>query len=70
MTDPGNSILVMVDASARVVEVVTGQSARRALSDSHAGLAVLAMTTDFEVVGLSSAIIRGLHLLAGQARRS
>jgi hypothetical protein len=69
LVDPDNSVLIMVDASARVVEVVTGQAARRALTDNDVGLAVLAMKTDFEVVGLASAIVRGLHQLAGQARR-
>lgn len=69
LVDPDNSVLIMVDASARIVEVVTGQAARRALTDNEAGLAVLAMKTDFEVVGLTSAIVRGLHQVAGQARR-
>ena len=69
LVDPDNSVLIMVDASARIVEVVTGQAARRVVTDSRAGLAVLGMTTDVEVVGHDSAIVRGLHHLAGQARR-
>jgi uncharacterized membrane protein YgcG len=69
LVDPENSVLIMVDPSARLVQVVTGQAARRALTDNEAGLAVLAMTSDFEVVGLTSAIVRGLYQLADQARR-
>ena len=66
---PDESVLIMVDPSARIVEVVTGQDARRALTDDEAGLAVLAMQSDFAFVGLASGIIRGLHQLAEQARR-
>ena len=66
---PDKSVLIMVDPSARIVEVVTGRDARRALTDDEVGLAVLAMQSDFAIVGLASGIIRGLHQLAEQARR-
>ncbi|RYB90615.1 DUF5130 family protein [Nocardioides glacieisoli] len=69
LVDPDNSVLIAVDAPDRRVEVVTGRAARRALTDNEAGLAVLAMQTDVEVGGFTSAIVRGLHQLAGQARR-
>ena len=69
LSAPKESVLIMVDPSARSVEVVTGQEARRALTDDEAGLAVLAMQSDFATVGLASGIIRGLNQLAEQARR-
>ena len=68
LVDPDDSVLIAVDVPARG-EVVTGRAARRALTDNEAGLAVLAIQTDVEVGGLTSAIVRGLHQLAGQARR-
>ena len=69
LSAPEESVLIMVDPSARSVEIVTGQDARRALTDDEAGLAVLAMQSDFAVVDLASGIVRGLHQLAEQARR-
>ena len=69
LSAPDESVLIMVDPSARSVEIVTGQDARRALTDDEAGLAVLAMQSDFAVVDLASGIVRGLHQLAEQARR-
>lgn len=69
MAAPDTSVLVVVDPSARTVDVMTGHDARRALTDDEAGLAVLAMQSEFAIVGLASGIVRGLHQLADQARR-
>jgi len=63
------SVLIMVDPSARIIEVVTGRDARRSLTDDEVGLAVLAMQSDFSVGGIAGGLIRGLHQLAEQARR-
>jgi hypothetical protein len=69
LTAPDRSVLIMVDPSARMVEVVTGSEVRRDLTDDEVGLAVLSMKSDFAIGGIAGGIIRGLHQLAEQARR-
>ena len=68
LATPERSVLVLVDPEARVIEVVTGQHARRDLSDTEVELAVLAMQTAFVEGDRIGGIRRGLSLLAGYAR--
>lgn len=65
---PARSVLVMVDPTRRVLEVVTGGYARRTLSDAEVELAVVAMQSEFATGGLVSGLLRGIHLLADHAR--
>lgn len=65
---PARSILIMVDPTRRVLEVVTGGYARRTLSDVEVELAAIAMQTEFAVGDLVSGLLRGIHLLAEHAR--
>jgi uncharacterized membrane protein YgcG len=65
---PARSILIMVDPSARVIEVVTGAYVRRNLSDSEVELAVIAMQTAFAEGDLVGGLRRGIALLADHAR--
>ncbi|WP_110181835.1 DUF5130 family protein [Nocardioides solisilvae] len=64
---PERSVLVVVDPTARLLEVVTGAHVRRQLTDEEVALAVVAMQSAFaegdEVGGLK----RGITLLAEHA---
>lgn len=63
-----SAVLIAVSPNQRVVEIVTGGSARRVLPDRVAALAVLSMTAAFEVGDLAGGIVTGLRMLADQAR--
>jgi uncharacterized membrane protein YgcG len=65
---PARSVLIMVDPSARAIEVVTGAFVRRTLSDSEVELAVIAMQTAFAEGDLVDGLRRGIALLADHAR--
>ena len=65
---PARSVLIMVDPSARAIEVVTGAHVRRTLSDSEVELAVIAMQTAFTEGDLVGGLRRGIALLADHAR--
>ena len=65
---PARSVLIMVDPTARAIEVVTGQFVRRTLSDSEVELAVIAMQTAFAEGDLVGGLRSGIALLADHAR--
>jgi hypothetical protein len=65
---PTRSILIMVDPTRRVLEVVTGGFVRRTLSDAEVELAVLAMQSEFVEGELVGGLLRGISLLAEHAR--
>lgn len=65
---PARSILIMVDPTRRILEIVTGGFVRRTLSDAEVDLAVLAMQSEFASGDLVSGLLRGIHLLADHAR--
>ncbi len=66
---PARSVLVMVDPTARIVEVVTGAEVRRVLDDSAVQLAVLSMQTAFAAADLVGGITQGVMMLAEHSRR-
>lgn len=68
LTAPERSVLVMVDPSARLLEIVTGSEVRRDLEDGEVHLAALAMQTAFAEGDLVGGITRGLLMLAEHAR--
>ena len=65
---PARSILVMVDPSARVLEIVTGGYARRNLTDAEVELVALQMQTTFAEGDLVGGLRRGITMLAEHAR--
>lgn len=69
LTAPDRSVLLMVDPSARILEIVTGKDVRRHLTDSEVALAAMAMESDFAVGNLTAGIVHGLNLLSEHARR-
>ena len=66
---PDRSVLIMVDPTARVLEVVTGAETRRELEDHEVRLAVAEMQSELAVGDLCSALVRGIHMLAAYARK-
>ncbi|MDX6285860.1 MAG: hypothetical protein QOG53_1345 [Frankiales bacterium] len=58
-----NSVLILVDPSARRVEVVTGRDAASRLDDRSCGLACLSMTSSFSGGDLTGGITTGLRML-------
>lgn len=66
---PDHSVLVMVDPSARIVEIVTGAEARRDLEDGEVHLAALTMQSAFAAGDLVGGITRGVLMLAEHARK-
>ena len=65
---PARSIVVMVDPTRRLLEVVTGGDVRRHLSDAAVELVVLHMRTDFANGDLAGGLRRGIEMLAERAR--
>ena len=69
LTAPERSVLVMVDPSARLLEIVTGSEVKRDLDDSAVQLAALDMQSAFAAGDLVGGIVRGVQMLAEHARR-
>ncbi len=68
LSTPARSVLVMVDPSSRLLEIVTGGEVRRVLTDHDVALAVLAMRSDFADGDLVRGLRRGISMLALQSR--
>ena len=68
LTSPDRSVLVMVDPSARIVEIVTGKDVRRDLEDDEVRLAALSMQAAFSAGDLVGGIKQGVWMLADHAR--
>lgn len=66
---PERSILVMVDPSARILEIVTGSEVRRYLGDGEVHLAAVTMQSAFANGDLVGGIIGGVMMLAEHAQR-
>ena len=65
---PARSILILVDPDARALEVVTGGTVRRTLSDHQVELAVAQMQSLFAAGDLVGGLRRGIQMLAEHAR--
>ena len=65
---PARSILILVDPTAHLLEVVTGSDVRRTLSDREVELAVLQMQSAFAEGDLVGGLKRGIAMLADHAR--
>jgi uncharacterized membrane protein YgcG len=65
---PPRSILILVDPSARVLEIVTGGIVRRNLTDKEVELTALQMQTSFADGDLVDGLRRGIQMLADHAR--
>lgn len=65
---PSRSILIMVDPTARALEIVTGGYVRCTLSDPEVELATLQMQSAFAEGDLVDGLKRGITMLAEHAR--
>lgn len=65
---PSRSILIMLDPTARALEIVTGGEVRRTLSDQEVELAALQMQTSFAAGDVVGGLRRGIQMLADHAR--
>ena len=65
---PSRSILIMLDPPARALEIVTGGTVRRSLSDQEVELTALQMQTSFAEGDLVGGLRRGIQMLADHAR--
>jgi uncharacterized membrane protein YgcG len=66
---PDRSVLVLVDPSSQLLEIVTGAQASLRLEDAEVRLAALAMQSAFAASDLVGGITRGLLQLAEHARQ-
>lgn len=67
LADPARSVLLAVSPNQRVLEIVTGEQARRRIQDRDAKLAALSMAAAFGGGDLTGGIIIGLDQLATHA---
>lgn len=67
MARPAITVLIAVSPNQRVVEIVTGQAARRGLSDRSCHLAARSMTSAFAGGDLAGGILAGIAQLADHA---
>ncbi|WP_457206329.1 DUF5130 family protein [Nocardioides sp. P5_C9_2] len=65
---PSRSLMLLVDPTARVIEVVTGTEVRRHLTDPEVELAVLQLESDFVAGDFVGGLTRGIAMLAEHAR--
>ncbi len=69
LSAPDRSVLVVVDPSARLIEVITGSVVRRSLTDDAVRLAVAGMESSFAAGDLVGGIKHGVAQLAESARQ-
>jgi uncharacterized membrane protein YgcG len=69
LVTPDRSVLVLVDPSSQLLEIVTGAQVARLLDDAEVRLAALAMQSAFAGGDLVGGIVRGVHQLAEHAQR-
>lgn len=69
LDDPDRAVLLAVSPNQRVLEIVTGNAARKRMSDRDAKLAALSMAASFAGGDLAGGILAGLDQLASHAGR-
>lgn len=69
LSDPDNSVLVLVDPGGRALEIVTGAQVRRNLEDAEAALVALSMQQSFAAGDLAGGIASGVYQLGDHAHR-
>ena len=65
---PSRSILIMLDPASRVLEIVTGGTVRRNITDQEVELTTLQMQSSFATGDLVGGLRRGIQMLADHAR--
>lgn len=64
---PEESVLIVVDPGARVLEIVTGSMVRRSLADTECRLAAASMESSFSAGDLTGGLTTGIQQLATAA---
>ncbi|MCG5216291.1 TPM domain-containing protein [Streptosporangium soli] len=67
--ESADAVLVYVDPAGHALEVVTGERARRRLTDDRCRLVALSMATAFSGGDLAGGVVYGLAALAEQSAR-
>ena len=70
LADPDRSVLLAISPNQRVLEIVTGATARRRIPDRAAKLAALSMSAAFGGGDLAGGLVTGLAQLADHAGRT
>ena len=70
LADPARSVLIAVSPNQRVLEIVTGVTARRRLPDRTCKLAALSMTAAFAGGDLAGGLVSGLAQLTEHAGKA
>jgi uncharacterized membrane protein YgcG len=65
--EAGEAVVVFVDTAGRALEIVTGDIARRRLTDSACRLTAMSMATAFSVGDLVGGLLYGIGALGEQA---
>ena len=65
---PSRSILILLDPASRVLEIVTGGTVRRNITDQEVELTALQMQSSFANGDLVGGLRRGIQMLADHAR--
>lgn len=68
LRDPASTVLVAVDPSQRLIEIVTGINVAIDLTDRACELAAMSMTSSFAVGDLAGGLHEGIVMLAEHAR--
>ncbi|MEQ4720407.1 DUF5130 family protein [Nonomuraea sp. B19D2] len=65
--EAGDAVVILVDLRGRALEIVTGERARRRLSDGACRLTAMSMATAFSAGDLVGGLLYGIAALAEQA---
>lgn len=68
LDDPAHAVLVLCDPDFRVLEIVTGSAARRALSDRDCALAAATMRSSFVAGDIIGGLSHGITQMGDAAR--
>ncbi|MBA3488020.1 MAG: DUF5130 family protein [Longispora sp.] len=69
LAEPDDSVLIAMSPNQRMLEIVTGENARKRLADRDCALAAFSMTAAFTGGDLTAGIVTGLTQLGTHARR-
>jgi uncharacterized membrane protein YgcG len=67
LDDADHAVLILVDPTARVLEIVTGAATRRLLGDAECRLAAATMQSNFVAHDLAGGLTAGIQQLANAA---
>ncbi|MFI7702384.1 DUF5130 family protein [Nonomuraea sp. NPDC049480] len=65
--EAGDAVVILVDVKGRGLEIVTGENARRRLSDGVCRMIAMSMATAFSVGDLIGGLLYGIAALGEQA---